>query len=292
VENVNISAIKPNPFQVRQSIDLARIRELADEIRETGFWPGGLRARHVNGHYELVFGHRRLEALKLLGRKSVELEIVNLDDTAMASQSMVENLQREGLTEVEKANGIKRLIDRFGGPTNVKKVAALLGYPTATIDSFIRIAELDEETKQDAHTARMARSHIDEARSIAGADFVRVAAKQKLTSTTVKGIHGELAKLKPAPRKKIVEQLKTGKLTTADQVKRAARKITAASIKKSRIPPDLHDVLMDWVTDIKQWRKQLRAVERYREYIDTEPIVAELFRTEVAGLIDDLKRLL
>ena len=38
--------------------------------------------------------------------------------------------------------------------------------------------------------------------------------------------------------------------------------------------------------------QQLRAIEPYREYIDSDPVVAEMFRTEVAGLIEDLQPLL
>jgi ParB-like chromosome segregation protein Spo0J len=47
---------------------------------------------------------------RLLGYKQLDVEIVALDDTQMATQALVENLQREGLADIEKANGIKRLM--------------------------------------------------------------------------------------------------------------------------------------------------------------------------------------
>jgi ParB family transcriptional regulator, chromosome partitioning protein len=292
METVSIADIKPNPFQARQSLDPQRIRELANEIAETGFWPGAIRARRVNGHVELVFGHRRLEALKLLGTKTIELEVVELDDTAMATQALVENLQREGLTDIEKANGIKHLLSVLRIPNKTKKVAELLGYPEHTISQLARIAELDEETKEQAEAAKLPRSAIDTARQIGGAEFVRVAAKQKISSLVLKNIHAEVGKLKESPRAKIVEQLKTGKITKPEQVKRAARKLAGKAIPKSKVPPDLLDVLFRWTGDIKAWRGQLQAVAPYRNYFETEPYVAEKFRKEVTGLIEDLKKLL
>jgi ParB family chromosome partitioning protein len=291
METVSISNIKPNPFQVRQSPDPRRIRELADEIEETGFWTGAFRARRVDGHIELVFGHRRLEALKLLGRKTVEIEVVELDDAAMATQSLVENLQREGLTDIEKANGIKQLLGlEIYTP---KKLAQLVGYPEETIRQFARIAELDEETKQQAETAKLARTNIELARKIGGVEFIRSAAKHKLKSPDLHAIQAEVAKLKEAPRRKVVEQLKAGKLTKPDQVKRVARKLTAESVKRTKkAPDDLRDVVFRWTGAIKDWREQLRAITPYRDYIDTEPYVAQEFREQIAGLIKDLKPLL
>jgi ParB family chromosome partitioning protein len=139
VETVSIAAIDPNLFQAGQSIDRRRIQELADEIKEIGLWPGSLRAPQVDGHYELVFGDRRLEALKLLGRKSVDLEVVNLDDTAMATQALVENLQHEGLTDIQKANAIKHLLGLRHH--TLKQLAHLLGYNEQRIKEYVRMAD-------------------------------------------------------------------------------------------------------------------------------------------------------
>lgn len=292
MQNVSVADIKPNPFQARQSIDPERIRELAEEIKQTGFWPTGLLARQVNGHYELVFGHRRLEALKLLGSKSIELEIVELDDVAMATQTMIENSQREGLTDIEKANGIKRLMQFEEGAPTVKKVAQMLGYSEHTIREFLRLADLDAETKQEIERSGLPRSAVRVADQVAGPEFIRVAAQKKLKYQDLATIHTEVAKLKEAPRRTIEKKLRTGKLIKPEQVKRAVHRLSGQAIPKSKVPPDLHEVLIDWVASIRTWRKQLRAIESYREYIDSDPVVAEMFRKEVAGLIEDLRRLL
>ena len=112
---VSVKDIVPNPFQSRKLMDPADIKLLAAEIKEKGFWHGALRARRVNGKYELVFGHRRLAALKQLGVKEVEVEVIKLDDTGMAEDSLVENMQRMGLTDMDKAEAIVKLWELKSG---------------------------------------------------------------------------------------------------------------------------------------------------------------------------------
>jgi ParB family chromosome partitioning protein len=291
VTTVKISEIKPNPYQTREHIDPARVRELADEIKSTGFWEG-LRARQVDGHYELVFGHRRLAALKLLGHKEVHIDVVKLDDGQMAMQALIENVQREGLNDIEKANGIKRLFDLPTAVGNIKKAADLLGYSEDTIREYLQLAGLDRQTQEAATKGGLSRTAIRDAHKIGGPEFVRVAAKAKLNRDDLEEISSTVSKLGPVAKRKIQEKLKSGKITKPEKVKREARRLEAKSIPRSKVPPDLHEVLIQWTRFIKQWRKELRAIEPYREYIDTDPDVAAIFRKEVAGLIEDLKALL
>jgi ParB/RepB/Spo0J family partition protein len=157
-------------------MDSERVRQLAEEIKSQGYWEGALRARRVDG-YQLVFGHRRLEALKLLGYQQVNLEIVDLDDSQMALQGLVENFQREGLSDIEKANGIKRLLTLNAAAITQAKVADLLGFSQGSISEFLRPAELDPEIQETAKEAGLSRTTIRTADKIARPEFVRVAAK-------------------------------------------------------------------------------------------------------------------
>jgi len=271
-------------------MDRDSIRLLADEIKSQGYWESGLRARKSDGHYELVFGHRRFEALKLLGHKQIQLEIVDLDDREMALQSLVENLQRQGLNDIEKANGIQRLLAFKGQPFSREKVAQMLGYSKETISEFVSIAELDEGTKRAAEKAGMQRTLITNARQTGGAEFVRMAAKENLTRKEIREIRDTVSKVPSSARPSLEAKIKSGKLTRTAQVKREARKLAAPP--KSKVPPDLHEVLVRYVIFMKAWRKELRAIEPYREYIDSDPDIADEFRTEVQKLIEDLQRLL
>jgi len=288
MESVDVKLIKPNPYQSRESMDRDSIRQLADEIKTQGYWQSALRARKSDGHYELCFGHRRFEALKLLGYKQIELELVDLDDGEMALQSLVENLQRQGLSDIEKANGIKRLLDLDRRRMNKEKVADLLGYSVSTINQFLGIAELDDATKTAAK--HMPRTLIESAKDVGGPEFIRMAAKENLTRKEIREIGQTVAKVPVYKRPKLEERIKSGKITKTAQVKREARKLAAQP--KSKVPPDLHEVLVRYVVFMKSWRKELRAIEPYREYIDSDPDIADEFRKEVQKLIEDLQPLL
>jgi ParB family chromosome partitioning protein len=123
IREVKVSDIKPNPFQARKTQDQDAIRSLANEIKTVGLWPGALRGRQKNGHIELCFGHRRLEAVKLLGWKKVE--VVELSDEELALQSLIENLQREGLNDADRGDGIAAYIRLKTGASDL---SVLLGH--------------------------------------------------------------------------------------------------------------------------------------------------------------------
>src|SRR4029434_303669 len=111
-KQIAIDDISDNPFQPRSTFDPEALQSLADEMKAEGVWSGTLQGRRTdNGTVELVFGHRRLRALKLLKAETVPIEIVDLTDAQMALRSLEENLQREGLTDLEKADAVKRAVE-------------------------------------------------------------------------------------------------------------------------------------------------------------------------------------
>ena len=61
---VPIKDILPNPYQARKKMDREAIRNLAEEIKASGLWPGSLRGRMRGSEVELCYGHRRLAAIK------------------------------------------------------------------------------------------------------------------------------------------------------------------------------------------------------------------------------------
>src|SRR5262245_13243759 len=97
LRKIKVKDIRPNPFQHRKTTDAQAIQSLAREIDKVGLWAGALRGRESDGHVQLCFGHRRLAAVKELGWKEVDVDVVELSDEDMALQALVENLQREGL---------------------------------------------------------------------------------------------------------------------------------------------------------------------------------------------------
>jgi ParB family transcriptional regulator, chromosome partitioning protein len=113
IEEIAISALKDNPYQhlARPKVDQTALEELADSIKENGFF-GALLARKKPGEdgvYELAYGHRRRDAAKLVGLTTLPVKVLELPENSMARIMASENFSREDLSRNGEANVIGHL---------------------------------------------------------------------------------------------------------------------------------------------------------------------------------------
>ena len=114
LQQVNPKQLKSNPWQPRAAMDSEKIAELAESIREHGLLQPPV-GRALNGHYELAFGHRRFAAWQQARPgEPFPLDVRVIADKEMAIYAATENASREDLNPIERAQGIKRLMDDFG----------------------------------------------------------------------------------------------------------------------------------------------------------------------------------
>lgn len=308
IRKVKVKEIRPNPFQARKSQDPDSIKSLAEEIGKVGLWPGALRGRENDGHIELCFGHRRLDAVKSLGWKEVDIDLVKLTDEEMSLQALIENLQREGLNDADRGDGIAtyiKLRTESGNFTAVKvkeEIGSLLGLSPGRISQLLTIAGWDEEMKAPIRQQQIAGKSALAAKQIVGGDAglarkaVAAVAKKGLGFRAMEAIQSEFAALPErtdedkAVKQKVRERFARGEISTPDEVVTKARQIKAQSIRKERVPPDLIDVMRGWTERAHQWTKQLEEVMPYMDYVDQEPVVAQRWRTAVAKLIEKLQK--
>jgi len=105
---IKLSDIKPNPFQVRKEFDEDKIKDLSESIKVNGLLqPIGV--RQVDDHYQIVFGERRYKAALLLGNEDIECNLMDVNDRDMFVDGLIENIVREDIDEIEKADGILKL---------------------------------------------------------------------------------------------------------------------------------------------------------------------------------------
>jgi ParB family chromosome partitioning protein len=107
-----IQAIKPNPFQPRQTVDPAALEELVSSIKQAGLLQAVV-VRRANGGYELIAGERRLRACQQLGWERIPAVQRDADDRTLLTLALIENLQRDDLSPVDEARGYERLIAEF-----------------------------------------------------------------------------------------------------------------------------------------------------------------------------------
>ena len=91
------------------------IAALAQSIHKYGvIHPLTVRTDGIGGEYELVSGHRRLRAAKLLGLRSVRCIVITRDRSQADAISLCENIHTDGMHYLDIAEGIGRLCTRYG----------------------------------------------------------------------------------------------------------------------------------------------------------------------------------
>jgi ParB/RepB/Spo0J family partition protein len=301
-QEILVSQIHHNPYQSRKRIDQAAVTRMAKEIDAQGFWDQSFRVRAVNGNYQLVFGHTRLEALRSLGHKRVNVEVVDLDDIAMAQQSLIENIQRDNLPEIDKAEAIARLLNMMLGPRaddrNARSEAighlcVLLGYKSRqTILNFLSMAGMSEPTKVIARRENMPRSAALVARDIGGEKMVRFAATKRINRDALDAIRKSLAGLSKESRQKVVDRIIERQITDPDAVKKMARREAEKAVDIETVPPDVMMFIEKWSGDLRVWTKKIKAATKVKAYIHQHPEILGEFRNAAEEFIAALKELL
>ncbi len=107
-QRIPIDRIDPFPFQFRQTFDEDKLRELSESMQQVGL-KQPIFVRPIGDRFQVVSGERRLRAAKLLGWTSISAVVQNLSDLDAAIGGLVENVQREDLTPIERARAFKQL---------------------------------------------------------------------------------------------------------------------------------------------------------------------------------------
>ncbi|MEM1330332.1 MAG: ParB/RepB/Spo0J family partition protein [Planctomycetota bacterium] len=136
--------IDVNPNQPRSTFDRAALEALARSIEADGIMqPLVVRAR--GERYELIAGERRLRAAKHVGLECVPAVLREADDRGSAELALIENLLREDLNPIERAEGLRGLIDQFG--ETQQGVADRLGMDRSSVSNLLRLLELEPEIR-------------------------------------------------------------------------------------------------------------------------------------------------
>jgi ParB family chromosome partitioning protein len=144
---VALELIDRDPNQPRVHFDESKLEELAASIKNYGIMnPLIVKAGKKPGRYQLVAGERRFRAASKLGLQKVPVivneEGRNNEDTILAMQ-LVENLQRDDLTPLERAHAIGALKDSHA--LSIREVADMLGVSKGMVQRSLEILELPDD---------------------------------------------------------------------------------------------------------------------------------------------------
>jgi ParB family chromosome partitioning protein len=141
-----VGEIRPNDRQPRQAISSASLEPLVASIRQAGVMqPVIVRPRGADGRFELVAGERRWRAATAAGLERVPALVRDVDDQTAAEWAIVENVQREDLDAIERADAFRRLQEEFG--LTHSEIADQVGMTRSAVTNQIRLCDLDEGTR-------------------------------------------------------------------------------------------------------------------------------------------------
>lgn len=157
IHKIKVIEIEPNREQPRRSFDEEALDELAGSIKTYGVLQPII-VNKKDDYYEIVAGERRWRAAKKAGL--TEMPCIIKDDITERSNkeiALIENLQRVDLNPIDKAKGLKELIDDYG--MTQKELADSIGISRSNIANSVRILNLDPRVIKLAEEGKLTEGH-------------------------------------------------------------------------------------------------------------------------------------
>ena len=163
VKRLNINEIEPNREQARKIFDDEAIEDLSNSIKEYGVIQPIIVSKKEK-YYEIIAGERRWRASKKAGLTEIPAIIRDDNEQRNKEISLIENIQREDLNPIEKARGIKLLMEEYD--LTQQQVAEKLGKSRSSIANTVRILNLDERVINLALEGKLSEGHCKSLMSI------------------------------------------------------------------------------------------------------------------------------
>ena len=138
---LEMTKIVANSLQPRQVFDGEKLQELANSIRESELLQPIIVRKNNGSNFEIVAGERRFKAFQILKEPRIPAIILNIkDDIDALLKSLIENLQRDDLTSVERENAVSQLWEskRYKSQS---ELARKLGMQSSPLSAIIRAKE-------------------------------------------------------------------------------------------------------------------------------------------------------
>jgi ParB family chromosome partitioning protein len=136
-QEVELKKVKPNRLNPRLEFRKEALDELADSVEKTGLVQP-IVVRPSQGGYEVVVGERRYRASQQAKLDKVPAIVREYADDQVIELNLIENVQREDLTAVEKGNCIKQLVERYPSKySSHSAVAAAIGVSASSVEKWL-----------------------------------------------------------------------------------------------------------------------------------------------------------
>jgi ParB family transcriptional regulator, chromosome partitioning protein len=150
-QEIPIGEISPNPHNPRKAFAGLKFDELVESIKQKGIIePIIVRpVKDKKASYEIIAGERRFKAAEIVKLETIPAVVRELSDDEAFDFMVIENLQREDLTEIEEAESFKAYLGKHGKegavelaertgirPQYIRRRVAVLDLPFKAVDAW------------------------------------------------------------------------------------------------------------------------------------------------------------
>jgi ParB family chromosome partitioning protein len=172
---VPVDRVRHNPYQPRKRFDDDELRQLTDSVKTHGILQP-LVVRQAGDHFQLIAGERRLRAAREAGLKEVPVHVVEFDDQQVYEAALVENIQRTDLNPIEKAQGFKGYLDKFG--LTQDQLGARLGIDRTTVSNLLGLLNLPADVQDAVRLGQISLGHAKVLKGLTDAERQSALCKQ------------------------------------------------------------------------------------------------------------------
>ncbi len=151
-QQIKVSDCIEPEARARMEIDPEEIENLARSIESQG----DLQAIEVverNGKFEIVFGHRRWLAHKLLEKETIWARVVIKTKDEVTLTRATENIARIDLTPVEEGANYQTLKEEFG--MTIEKIAKRVGRKASRVKRMLDIVRMPSSFQKAIHKGKI-----------------------------------------------------------------------------------------------------------------------------------------
>ena len=154
--NISLSHIVANKDQPRKTFNDETIQELANSIKEQGVI-SPIMVRPKGRKYEIIAGERRYKAAIKAGLKEIPALIRKVSNGDARIISLIENIQREDLNDIDRASALREIKVNLGLPWTA--IGKKLGLTKQRVLDLVGLLDLPEEIKEDIRSKKLTEKH-------------------------------------------------------------------------------------------------------------------------------------
>ncbi len=190
VEDIDISKIGESKFLLRNATK-DNVKELSRSIIEHGLInPIVVRVKD-EFRYEIVAGNRRYIACKNLGYKKMSCHVIELDDKGAFEISLIENIQRKTLHQVEEGQAFYKYISEYGWG-GASDLSQKIGKSVSYITRRMRLLELPADVINSITSAEITTSAAEELLAIKDktkqSEFTKIISDRNLSIKQIRNL--------------------------------------------------------------------------------------------------------